>query len=181
MSPWIRVLARAAFCLIAAWHLTGCAAHGDVKEDKSPQSNQSGDSVARASSTGPAAAPRPWLNPASGDTPPRAPAAAAKAATVGELYDSILASAWAGDSNALGAMFGYEDPGFFTGAAAIQHHRVLLALLSRLGDSTYAAALVREGDRTHDRVVRALRAAAGADADRLARANPRTFASVTTK
>ena len=109
-------------------------------------------------------------------SPPAAPAAAAAAHNWGELYENILADAWASDSNALGFMFGYEDQTAFKGRAAAEHRAVLLALLRHVGDSTYAAALKGEVPRCQRAVLRSIRRAAGPHARAVQRANPRTFA-----
>ena len=90
------------------------------------------------------------------DQPPKAPAAVQEAHEWGELYESILADAWAGDTNALGAMFGYEDQAAFHGKAVGEHHRVLWALLQHLGDERFATALGGEVSRIRETVVRAL-------------------------
>lgn len=155
--------------------LAGCAAKQDgshvpqgtdrVLRSDTP-ANQGADSVQLR---------KPWLNPASGPTPPEAAAAAAFVRKDGERYDAVLDDAWNGDSLALGWMFGYEDQGAFSGVAAKEHHRVLLALLDRVGDSVYASCLKREGLRTHRKVARALLETAGANAGTLRHTNPRTF------
>ena len=167
--------ARFARSLITVVLIAGCAAQhdaGTVAESTDRATQNESSAVQRPVSARPS---KPWLKPAAGATPPTAPAAAAIVRKDGERYDAILADAWDGDSNAIGWMFGYEDQGAFSGNASREHHRVLLALLRRVGDSVYAKNLAREGLRTHREVARALLEAAGADGSDIRAANPRTF------
>ena len=73
------------------------------------------------------------------DEPPHPEAALAAARAFQEDYQAILSQAWAGDSAAVGALFGFEDQGAFSGAAAVEHHQVLCDVLAHIGDARFAA------------------------------------------
>jgi len=103
---------------------------------------------------------------------PETPTAAAAG---GARYLEVISRAWLGNGMGIGAAFGFEVFGRFSGRARDEHHQVLLALLRHLGDERFSLALGGQVPAYHAIILRALRAAAGADSMRLNAAYPLTF------
>jgi len=110
--------------------------------------------------------------PSANDHPPEAPAAAAAGGTG---YLDVIDRAWRGNGMGIGAVLGFEVFGRFSGQARDEHRQVLLALLRHLGDERFSLALDGQVPAHHAIILRALRAAAGADSMELKAAYPLTF------
>lgn len=99
-------------------------------------------------------------------TVPKVPNAVSAAQSSDVAYASQLARAWKGDEDAIGAMFDYQQQGFFENKsrkAEAEHRRVLWLLLQHLGDERFEMALDREYPRVQREVVRAIALEAGPD------------------
>ena len=99
----------------------------------------------------------------SGPPHPRTAIEASK--TFPENYEVIINEAWSADSLAVGALFGFEDQGAFTGKAAQEHREVLWAVLQHIGDGRFASIARPENSRIRGVVLRALEQASGGKID----------------
>jgi len=99
--------------------------------------------------------------------PPRPQAAIAASKAFPENYVTIIDEAWAGDSLALVALFGFEDQGAFAGRARTEHRQVLWSVLQHIGDGSFATIARPELPRVRAVVLQALEEASNGKVDTL--------------